>query len=61
MPLTSKGSDQLFELPIGTGGEPFEERDLGQQTDFQSRAARAGAEYARATQPRSAAIPPGSG
>lgn len=43
--MTSKGSDRLFELPTGVGGEPFEESNLRRRTSFQSRAARSGADF----------------
>lgn len=38
-------NDELFEVPAGDGGEPFEESGLGRRTDFQSRAPRAGADF----------------
>lgn len=45
MTLTNNRHDGLSSLPAGPGGEPFEERGLGQRTDFQSRAPRAGADF----------------
>jgi hypothetical protein len=43
--MTNNGSDGLFEVPAGAGADPFEQDDLRQRTDFQSRAGRAGADF----------------
>ena len=43
--MTSDRPDALFEVPVGAGGEPFEESDLRRRTDFQSRAPRSGADF----------------
>jgi len=43
--MTSDESNRLFEISAGPDGEPFEENGLGQRTDFQSRAPRAGADF----------------
>ena len=43
--MTNKGSDGLFKLPPNAGAEPFEESDLKRRTNFQSRAARSGADF----------------
>ena len=37
--------DELFELPVGAGQEPFEEPDLHRRANFQSRAPRSGADF----------------
>ena len=42
---TNNRYDGLSSLPAVPGGEPFEESGLGQRTDFQSRAPRAGADF----------------
>lgn len=43
--MTSQGFDGLFEVAAGSGGAPFEEKDLRRRTDFQSRASRSGADF----------------
>jgi len=43
--MTNLLSDRLFELRAGAGRQAFEQDDLSQRTDFQARAARAGADF----------------
>ena len=43
--MKNSGFDELFEVPVEAGREPFEEPDLRQRANFQSRAPRAGADY----------------
>lgn len=43
--MTSDESNRLFEVGDDGGAEPFEEDGLRRQTDFQSRARRAGADF----------------
>jgi hypothetical protein len=43
--MKKSGFDGLFEVPVGTGQEPFEEPDLRGRANFQSRAPRSGADF----------------
>ena len=43
--MKNSGFDGLFEVPVGAGGEPFEEPDLRHRANFQSRAPRSGADF----------------
>ena len=43
--MANQEFDGLSEVAAGSGGGPFEEKDLRRRTDFQSRASRSGADF----------------